>query len=158
MQSRELAIKEIFKKHGEESIYIAPTGYLSRAIYNMYPEKKNIFYMQGSMGLSPSIALGLAKFTNRDVVAINGDGGHLMHLGQMHTIRDENLKNLFVYILDNGVHESVGSQHCSSLEKSYPGVDNIFKISCDGKTDRVKIDFDINAKNIIEICNNVIKA
>lgn len=154
MQSRESAIKEIFEKHGKEAIYIAPTGFLSRAIYNMYPEDKNIFYMQGSMGLTPSIGLGIAKFTKRAVVAINGDGGHLMHLGQMHVVRDENLKNLFVYVLDNGVHESVGGQPCANLEESYPGVEKIYKINCDGKTDRVKISFSKNAKNIVEICKN----
>lgn len=151
MQSRESAIREIFEKHGKEAIYVTPTGFISRAVYNIYPENKNIFYMQGSMGLTPSIALGIAKFTNRNVVALNGDAGHLMHLGQMHIIRDLDLKNLFVYILDNGVHESVGSQPCASLEEDYPGVNKIYKINCDGKTDRVKLSFSNNAKNIMEI-------
>ena len=96
------------------------------------------------MGLSPGIALGIALYTEKTVVAINGDGGHLMHLGLTHTIRDENLDNLYVYILDNGVHESVGSQRCSSLEDEYVGITEIIKISCDGKTDRVGIGFKEN--------------
>jgi thiamine pyrophosphate-dependent acetolactate synthase large subunit-like protein len=144
MLSREEAIRSIFDRHGEEAIYVAPTGYLSRAIYNMFPNNENIFYMQGSMGLSPGIALGIALYTEKTVVAINGDGGHLMHLGLTHTIRDENLDNLYVYILDNGVHESVGSQRCSSLEDEYVGITEIIKISCDGKTDRVGIGFKEN--------------
>ena len=151
MLSREEAIRKIFQTHGSDAIYVAPTGFLSRAIFNMFPDNKNIFYMQGSMGLSPAIALGIALYTDKNVVAINGDGGHLMHLGITHTIRDENLENLFVYILDNGVHESVGSQKCPVLEESYVGVDEIFKISCDGKLDRVAIGFQENAKNIIGI-------
>ena len=151
MLSREEAVRKIFKKHGREAIYIAPTGFLSRAIYNIFPDSKNIFYMQGSMGLSPGIALGIALYTKKDVVAINGDGGHLMHLGLTHTIRDEKLDNLFVYVLDNGVHESVGSQKCPSLEKTYVGVTEIIKISCDGKTKRVPFSFKKNATNISKI-------
>ena len=67
-----------------------------------------------------------------------------MHLGITHTIRDTNLPNLFVYILDNGCHESVGEYSCSKLETSYPGVNEIFKISNDGKTNRVGIGFPEN--------------
>ena len=148
MLSREEAIRKVFNKHGKDAIYVAPTGFISRAIYNLFPDNKNVFYMQGSMGLSPGIALGVALGTDREVIAFNGDGGHLMHLGLTHTIRDEGLKNLFVYVLDNGVHESVGGQNCSSLENEYVGVTEIIKISCDGKTDRVGIGFEENFSNI----------
>ena len=151
MISRQEAIEKIFTKHGSDAIYVAPTGFIARAIYNLYPEQKNIFYMQGSMGLSPAIALGIALNTKREVVALNGDGGHLMHLGLTHTIRDEALKNLFVYVLDNGVHESVGEQKCPHLEDQYTGITDIIKISCDGKTDRVAISFEDNAVNIFQI-------
>ncbi|MAF42548.1 MAG: hypothetical protein CMI54_00070, partial [Parcubacteria group bacterium] len=120
-----------------------------RMVYNMYPQKKNIFYMQGSMGLAPGIGLGVSLFTEKDVVVINGDASHLMHLGLTHTIRDYARNNLFVYILDNGCHESVGGQRCSSLEKEYVGTTEIIKISCDGKTSRVKMEFEENARNII---------
>lgn len=148
MQSRKSALKDIFNKHGEEAVYVIPTGFLSRAVYELYPTWGNIFYMQGSMGLSPGIGIGMALNTNKEIVVLNGDGGHLMHLGLTHTVRDLNLKNLFVYILDNGVHESVGSQDCSSLENEYPGVDKIYKISCDGKRPRVVVGFEDNANTI----------
>ncbi len=151
MQSRKDAIKYIFEKHGDDAIYIAPTGYLSRAVCDVYPDKKNIFYMQGSMGLSSAIALGISLFTDRPIVAINGDGGHLMHLGITHTIRDNNKGNLFVYIIDNGCHESVGGYDCAKLEDKYIGVDEILKVSCDGKTSRVNINFEDNARNIISL-------
>ena len=104
--------------------------------------------MQGSMGLSPSIALGIAKNTNKEVVALVGDASLLMHLGTTHTIRDEDLNNLFVYVLDNGCHESVGAYPCSQLEDSYPGVDKIYKIKNSTKNARVGISFDDNAKQI----------
>jgi len=150
MLSRKEAILKIFNRHGSGAIYISPTGFISREIYNLFPNNKNIFFMQGSMGLSPAIGLGIASFCDKDVVVLNGDAGHLMHLGITHTIRDEKLSNLFVYILDNGVHESVGSQKCSFLEESYSGVTEIFKISCDGKTGRVGVGFEENAENVKE--------
>ena len=81
MLSREEAIDWVFRQHGTNAVYITNTGYLSRAIYEMYPDNKNILYMQGSMGLSPAIALGIAKNTEKDVVAFVGDASLLMHLG-----------------------------------------------------------------------------
>ena len=99
MLSRKSALIDIFNKHGKEAIYITSTGYISREVYGLYPEN-NTFYMQGSMGLAPAIGLGIAMYTDKEVVVIHGDGSHLMHLGLTHTIRDAKLKNLFVYILD----------------------------------------------------------
>ena len=106
---KEEVLQEVFDRHGQDAIYITNTGYLSRDVYAQFSENKNIFYMQGSMGLSPAIALGIAMNTTKDVVAFVGDGSLLMHLGITHTIRDQNLNNLFVYVIDNQSHESVGS-------------------------------------------------
>lgn len=148
MLTREQALLEIYKTHGDNTIYITTTGFISRAMYTLFKNNKNIFYMQGSMGLAPAIALGIAKFSNMPVVAINGDAAHLMHLGLTHTISDESLNNLYVYILDNGCHESVGGQKCSTLQENYIGVNKIFKISCDGKNSRVQKGFKENAREI----------
>ena len=150
MLSRKEAINKIFDKHGD-SIYVTNTGYISRAVYNEYPNNKNIFYMQGSMGLAPCIGLGMAINTDKDVVVLSGDGALLMHLGITHTIRDENLNNLFVYVLDNGCHESVGEYKCSYLEDWYSGITEIVQISNDGKTDRVNLDCETNTKQIKEL-------
>jgi phosphonopyruvate decarboxylase len=157
MLSREDAIKEIFEKHGTDAVYVTNTGYLSRAIYQIYPDNNNIFYMQGSMGLSPAIALGMASSTKKQVVALSGDGSLLMHMGITHTIRDyinEGNNNLHVYVLDNGCHESVGAYKCSNLENKYPGVTKIYKISNDGKTDRVGVECIPNAKKVREFITN----
>ena len=148
MLNRKQAISLIFESYGPDAIYVTSTGFISRAVYNMFPDNKNIFYMQGSMGLAPAIGMGIAMSTQRDVVVLNGDAAHLMHLGITHTIRDANLPNLHIHILDNGCHESVGGQPCSTLEDSYPGVTSIWKISCDGKTDRVGIGFEENSNQI----------
>jgi len=82
---------------------------------------------------------------------LSGDGALLMHLGITHTIRDENLNNLHVYVLDNGCHESVGEYECSYLEDWYSGVTEIIEISNDGKTDRVELDCETNTKQIKEL-------
>ena len=151
MLSRREAINILFERHGEDAIYITNTGYISRAVYYEYPDNSNIFYMQGSMGMAPCIGLGMALNTDKDIVVLSGDGALLMHLGITHTIRDENLDNLYVYILDNGCHESVGKYKCSELEDSYSGITDIIKISNDGKTNRVELDCETNTKQIKEL-------
>lgn len=148
MLSRKSAIKNIFTTHGSDAVYITNTGYISRAVYNEYPNATNIFYMQGSMGLAPCIGLGIAKNSKKEVVVLSGDGALLMHLGITHTIRDEALSNLHVYILNNGCHESVGKYKCSDLETSYPGIKAIYPITNDGKTNRVGWDCKTNTINI----------
>ena len=150
MLSRKSVIEDIFNNHGDNCVYITNTGYISRAVYNLYPNSKNIFYMQGSMGLAPCIGLGIARNSKKDVVVLSGDAALLMHLGITHTIRDENLSNLFVYVLDNSCHESVGSYDCSALQNDYPGITKIYKISNDGKTDRVKWSCPENTLNVKE--------
>jgi phosphonopyruvate decarboxylase len=117
MLSRKEAIHKIFKTHGANSLYVTNTGYISRAVYNEFPSFPNILYMQGSMGIAPCIgSRHCFKYKEKDVVVLSGDGALLMHLGITHTIRDYNLSNLFVYVLDNGCHESVGGYKCSPLE------------------------------------------
>ena len=151
MLNRKEAITSIFGIHGKNALYVTNTGYISRAVYNEYPLNNNILYMQGSMGIAPCIGLGIALNTKKDVVVLSGDGALLMHLGITHTIRDYNLSNLFVYVLDNGCHESVGAYECSDLEESYPGITKILKISNDGKLPRVGIN-SVENKKLFKSC------
>ena len=153
MLSRSEAIEDIILRHGDNAIYITNTGYISRAVYDLYPTMKNIFYMQGSMGLAPCIGLGMAKSTDKEVVVLSGDGALLMHYGIVFNIEEENLENLFVYILDNGCHESVGGYPCARLPLEIPGIDGIYDISKDGKCPRVGIECEDNTKNIKEFIN-----
>lgn len=151
MLSRKDALIDIFNRHGSKAVYVTSTGYISRAVYNLFPES-NVFYMQGSMGIAPAIGLGIALATDKSIVVINGDGAHLMHLGITHTIRDAKLENLYIYILDNGCYESVGGQLCSPIEDKYLGVNKVYRISSDGKPiGRVGISFEDNAKRIMEL-------
>ena len=151
MLSRREAINKIFDSH-PDAVFITNTGYISRAVYSEYPNNKNIFYMQGSMGLAPCIGLGMAVNTNKDIVILSGDASLLMHLGITHTIADQMLNNIWLYVLANGCHESVGGFECSDIKNAeLRGVDKVFIISNDGKEDRVGLDCAENTKQIKEL-------
>ncbi len=139
MFGRDKIIKDIFERHGDDALYITTTGYISRAVYNLFPEKKNIFYMQGSMGLSPAIGLGLASNCDKNVVVLSGDASLLMHLGITHTIRENRFLNLNIYVLDNECNESVGGQECPKLNSFYSGITKIYKINKEGPRPRVSL-------------------
>jgi phosphonopyruvate decarboxylase len=138
--TRAAAIQAILATHGVGAVYVASTGYVARAVAAEVSPAHVVFYMQGSMGLAPALGLGMALGSERTIVVINGDGALLMSLGSTHTLRDHAPKGrLFHYVLDNGVHESVGGQACAPLEDCYPGVTQIVAISRDGKPPRVPI-------------------
>ena len=61
------------------------------------------------------------------------------------------LNNLYVYVLDNGCHESVGKYKCSELEASYSDTVEIIKISNDGKAPRVELGCIDNTNQIKEL-------
>ena len=105
--------------------------------------------MQGSMGLSPAIGLGLALNTPLNIVVITGDAAFLMHMGIIHTIKDSKLNNLFIYILDNKCHESVGGTKCSSLNNRYISINKIYKINKEGRKPRIKLNPISNKKEFI---------
>src|SRR5436190_17387712 len=69
------------------------------------------FYMLGSMGLTCSIALGVALAQpERGVIALEGDGSILMNLGCLATIGNLKPRNLTVIIWDNGLYQITGKQ------------------------------------------------
>ena len=140
MRSRSDAIRDIFDRHGVGAVYVASTGYVSRAVHEIAGPEHRVFYMQGSMGLAPAIGLGMALHASTPIVVINGDGSLLMALGCTHTLRDHAPAHLFHYVLDNGCHESVGGQPCAPLEANYPGVDEIIKVELGGKAPRVDVE------------------
>jgi phosphonopyruvate decarboxylase len=137
--TRENAIREILERHGSEAVYVASTGYVSRAVHALAGPDHTVFYMQGSMGLAPAIGLGIALGTDRPVVVVNGDASLLMALGSTHTIRDHAPPGFFHYVLDNGCHESVGGQPSARLEQRYPGVTEIVRVARAGKPPRVDV-------------------
>jgi phosphonopyruvate decarboxylase len=147
-KARDEAIREILERHGPHAVYVASTGYVSRAVHAAAGPDHTVLYMQGSMGMAPAIGLGMALSSERPIVVINGDASLLMALGTTHTIRDHAPDTLFHYVLDNGCHESVGGQPSAPLEESYPGVTEIVRVERAGKPPRVGVSPEENAEDV----------
>lgn len=91
-------------------ILIATTGYTGRELYGL-GDHPNQFYLVGSMGCASSLALGLALTRpERRIIVVDGDGAALMRLGALATIGYQRPRNLLHILIDNGIHESTGSQ------------------------------------------------
>jgi sulfopyruvate decarboxylase subunit beta len=71
--------------------------------------RANFFYMEHSMGLAPSIGLGIALVQpRRKVVVFDGDGSVLMNLGGLTTLARYAPPNLTHVVFDNESLLSVG--------------------------------------------------
>jgi sulfopyruvate decarboxylase subunit beta len=84
-------------------------GFPCRELYAVLDQESN-FYMLGSMGMCSPIALGVALGTDKEVVAVEGDGSLLMNPGTMATIAMLNPSNLTIIAIDNGAYGSTGNQ------------------------------------------------
>lgn len=93
-----------------DELLVVTTGYLSRDVFHLKDRKEN-FYMCGSMGNAYPIGLGIAlnDLTKR-VVVISGDGAALMSLGSLALGNSLKLPNLRHIIIDNGKYASTGGQ------------------------------------------------
>ena len=106
---RKEAVK-IIAEYAKDNPIISANGFISRDLFELSDKDSN-FYMIGSMGLSSSIALGVAlKNPKKKVFCFDGDGNLLMNLGTLVTIGSEKPRNLIHVIFDNEVHESTGGQ------------------------------------------------
>lgn len=69
------------------------------------------FYFEDAMGLTLPLALGLALAQpKRPIIAVEGDGALLMHMGALVTIGAMNPANLTILLIQNGVHAASGGQ------------------------------------------------
>ena len=85
-------------------------GYICRESFSV-ADRPQSFYMIGSMGLAPAIALGLALARpDRRVVVFDGDGNLLMNLGILAMIAVQRPPNLVHLVFDNEVYGSTGNQ------------------------------------------------
>ncbi|MDX2548000.1 thiamine pyrophosphate-dependent enzyme [Streptomyces sp. WI04-05B] len=74
-------------------------------------DRPGTFYLWGAMGAAAPLALGLALARpDRPVVAITGDGEHLMGIGALATIGAVLPPNLTVVVLDNAHFGETGMQ------------------------------------------------
>lgn len=107
--ARREAIENIIN-YIDDELVVCNIGFPSRELYDIKDRKEN-FYMIGSMGLASSIGLGLALAQpNRNIVVIDGDGALLMNMGSLVTIFANNPKNLTWIVIDNGAYGSTGNQ------------------------------------------------
>ena len=111
------ALKEISKVL-DDQLVICNIGVPSKELYSMKDRKEN-FYMLGSMGLSSSIAFGIAiSKPRRKVICIDGDGSILMNLGSLSTIANNNPNNLTLIVIDNSSYGSTGDQKTYTSNKT----------------------------------------
>ncbi len=108
------AIKEIAQSLCERDLVFSTTGKISRELFSVY-DRKNNFYMQGSMGHIGSLALGAAlSHPDRSVIVLDGDGAFLMHLGAVSTIGHYQPEHFYHLVLDNEAYETTGNQDTTS--------------------------------------------
>jgi phosphonopyruvate decarboxylase len=93
---------------------VATTGKLSRELYELDDrehDKRNRFYMVGSMGCAAGFGLGVARAQpERPVIVLDGDGALLMKLGTQATTGALAPANYHHVVLDNRAHDSTGAQ------------------------------------------------
>ncbi|OGV63245.1 MAG: phosphonopyruvate decarboxylase [Lentisphaerae bacterium RIFOXYB12_FULL_65_16] len=119
--SRVLVLRTVLEYAGD-AVIIATTGYTGRELYELGDRKQN-FYMVGSMGCASSLGLGLALAQpRRRVIVLDGDGAALMRLGALTTLGCCAPANLLHLVLDNGCYESTGAQQTVSASVDFAGV------------------------------------
>ncbi|MFH0770760.1 MAG: thiamine pyrophosphate-dependent enzyme [Candidatus Peregrinibacteria bacterium] len=93
-----------------DELLVVTTGYLSRDVFHLGDRKEN-FYMCGSMGNAYPIGMGIALNNSKcKVVVLSGDGAALMSLGSLALGNSLRLPNLRHIIIDNGKYVSTGGQ------------------------------------------------
>jgi thiamine pyrophosphate-dependent acetolactate synthase large subunit-like protein len=94
---------------GDELI-IHANGAISRESF-FCKDRKNNFYLLGSMGLASSVGLGIAlSQPDKKIIILDGDGNILMGFGNLALIGALKPKNFIHIILDNGVYGTTGNQ------------------------------------------------
>jgi phosphonopyruvate decarboxylase len=107
--SRLTALEIALKAAGDDPVTHA-NGYICRESFSL-ADRPQSFYMIGSMGLAPAIALGVALAQPaRRVVVFDGDGNLLMNLGILAMIAAQRPSNLVHLVFDNEVYGSTGNQ------------------------------------------------
>ena len=111
---RERALSILLGLFEKSDLVVSTTGKTSREIFEIRQsmgQPCSDFLTVGGMGHTSSIALGVALArADKRVIAIDGDGSMLMHLGAVPIIACHGPDNLLHIVLNNQSHESVGGQ------------------------------------------------
>ena len=123
---REEAIARILDTAGD-AVIVATTGKTGRELFELRATRgedhAHDFLTVGSMGHASALALGIAIHRpNRRVIALDGDGAALMHMGAMATIGAAAPPNLMHILLNNEAHESVGGAPTAAGSISFPAI------------------------------------
>jgi len=122
--TRRQAVQLIYGALSRSHAFVSGTGYMSRDLASVIEESSAsqppVFYLVGGMGHVASVAAGVSLAgRNGRVAAIEGDGGALMHLGAIASLATPNVNSVDLFIIQNGVHASVGGQPISSPDFNF---------------------------------------
>ncbi len=93
-----------------ETLVVTSLGNASYLWSNVCDRPEN-FYLEDAMGLALPLALGLAvSQPHKRVVAVEGDGGLMMHLGTLITVGSVAPRNLTGLLVNNNIHAASGGQ------------------------------------------------
>ncbi|MBV9549265.1 MAG: phosphonopyruvate decarboxylase [Alphaproteobacteria bacterium] len=121
LPTRAAVLEKFLALAGEERAVIATTGKTGRELF-MLNDRKQHFYLVGSMGGAAGVGLGVALNSHRPVAVLDGDGAALMKLGTLATIGAYAPRNLLHILLDNGVHDSTGGQPTVSSTADFAAI------------------------------------
>ena len=112
---REEALREILRLLPPDALVVGSTGMISREIFELREaageQHDHDFLTVGSMGHASQIALGVhLERPDRAIVAIEGDGALLMHLGHLAIVASRANGNFLHIAINNAAHDSVGGQ------------------------------------------------
>jgi phosphonopyruvate decarboxylase len=114
LETRSEALRRIAAALRPDDVVVATTGMTSRELFHV-ADRNATFYMMGSMGCAPAIALGISRCRpGRKVVVIDGDGAFLMRMGTAATIGSYAPPGFLHIVLDNGTYETTGGQPTAS--------------------------------------------
>ncbi len=101
---------EVVVRELKEELVICTTGYTCRDVQAVSDRREN-FYMIGSMGLAASLGLGVAlSRPQARVVIFDGDGSVLMGLGSLPMVGTCGPRNFVHLVFDNERYVSTGGQ------------------------------------------------
>jgi thiamine pyrophosphate-dependent acetolactate synthase large subunit-like protein len=116
------AVRSIIAGLEGPELIVHANGAMGRESFSCADRKEN-FYLLGSMGLAASVGLGLAlSRPERKVWVLDGDGNVLMGLGNLALIGALKPVNLTHWVLDNGVYGTTGNQPTLSPQLSLSAI------------------------------------
>ncbi len=106
----QIDLMEVVEKYRDNGI-VVPTMTGSRGWNAVSNNKNRDIPLGGAMGKASSFALGVALAQpDKRVIIFDGDGSLLMNLGTLVTIAEKAPKNLYHFVLENGVYAVTGGQ------------------------------------------------